>query len=208
MAKLTCEFVNKALDAQKVWDLGNKVLYDLCSDNPAHTDNDAIVAKTWLIGRAYAVTLERRRNADVRGDAFYIERVARAFRNSEIDKWFRDLKRKGACGNRQKAIETHKKLTDLLQSITDFENRSFASKYLHFHFPSQFYIFDSRADKSASKLAKLDRNRIRFANADAKYADFYARCEQLSGLIKELIGRFPAPREVDKVLLHWEQENF
>jgi hypothetical protein len=205
MPKLTREFVKKALDAQSIWDLGNEVLYKVYKDHPGHGDDNVIIAKTLLIGRVYAVSLERRRNADVKGDAFYINQVANAFRKSEIDKWFRSLK-EDAGGSQQKAIETHKKLTVLLQSITDFENRSFASKYLHFHFPARFYIFDSRAEKSASKLARLDRGRIRLSNADPKYSDFCARCDQLNRCMQELIGRVPSPREVDKVLLHWERE--
>jgi len=201
MAKLTCEFVEAALDAQSVWDLGNSVLYKLCAEYPGHADADVILAKTWLIGRAYAAALERRRNADVLGDAFYMK-VAREFRSARLDGWFRD-----PGGNQQEAIETHKKLTDLLQRITGFEKRSFASKYLHFHFPSQFYIYDSRAAKSARKLVRLDRGRSRSGEEDADYADFFSRCEQISKHIGDLIKRPTiSPRQVDKVLLYWEQE--
>jgi hypothetical protein len=202
MAKLTREFVEAALEAQSVWDLGNNVLYKLCADYPGHADADIIVAKTWLIGRAYAAALERRRNADVLGDAFYMK-VAREFRDARVDEWFHD-----PGGNRQAAIETHKRLTDLLQRITGFEKRSFASKYLHFHFPSQFYIYDSRADKSARKLVRLDRDRSRRGEVDTNYADFFSRCELLSERIRELVEQPTInPRQVDKVLLHWEQED-
>ena len=203
MSKLTREFVKEALDAQSVWDLGNEVLYQLCGDHPGHSDDDAIIAKTLLIGRVYAASLERRRKADVKGDEFYTKQVTSVFRKSEMDRWLQSLK-EDAGGSPQKAIEIHKKLTDLLRTITNFDNRSFASKYLHFHFPTRFYIFDSRADKSARKLAKLDRGRNRSGNTDPKYAEFCARCDKLSGLIQGLIGRVPSPREVDKVLLHWE----
>src|SRR5665213_1000982 len=103
MAKLTREFVEASLDVQSVWDLGNNVLYKLCAEHPGHGDADVIIAKTWLIGRAYAAALERRRNADVWGDAFYVK-VAREFLDARLDDWFHD-----PDGNRQEAIETHKK---------------------------------------------------------------------------------------------------
>lgn len=202
MAKLTRKFIEAALEAQSVWDLGNDVLYKLCADHPGHAGADIIIAKTWLIGRAYAAALERRRNADVLGDAFY-RKVARKFEDARLDGWFHDPR-----GNRQAAIEAHKRLTDLLQRITGFEKRSFASKYLHFHFPSQFYIYDSRADKSARELVRLDRGRTRDGEVDANYADFFSRCEQLSKRISDLVKRTTiSPRQVDKVLLHWAQEN-
>lgn len=48
---------------RRVWDLGNRVLYDLCQSHPEHTRDDEIVAKIWLIGRSYAASIERRKNA-------------------------------------------------------------------------------------------------------------------------------------------------
>jgi hypothetical protein len=204
MSKLTREFVEDALRAQHVWDLGNGVLYKLCADHPGHTDDDVIVAKTLLIGRVYAAALERRRDkGEVSGDAFYLK-VARDLRCSDINLWWQDLNN-GPESSR--AIQVHKQLTDLLKEITGLEKRSFASKYLHFHFPGRFFIYDSRAEKSAKKLIKLDRRRKKIANADTSYADFCARCERLGECIGGLIERVPTPRELDKVLLHWSEKN-
>jgi hypothetical protein len=60
-----------------VWDLGNRVLYELCSKHLGHGEADEIVAKIWLIGRSYAASIERRRNATQAGDRFYEETVCR-----------------------------------------------------------------------------------------------------------------------------------
>jgi hypothetical protein len=60
MSKLTKAFVEEALEAQKIWDLGNDTLYRLCAEHPGHTEDHVIIAKTWLIGRAYAAAVERR----------------------------------------------------------------------------------------------------------------------------------------------------
>ena len=209
MPELTREFVEEALLAQKVWDVGNAVLYKLCADHPSHADDDAIIAKTLIIGRVYAVALERRRRGknEVSGDAFYAK-VAREFRESEIDSWFLRMK-DGSENSRQEAILLHKKLTNLLRRITGLEKRSFASKYLHFHFPTRFFIYDSRVVKSANELIKLDRDRKKGGvppNVDEGYADFCARCEQLTRVIRTLINRVPSPRELDKVLLHWSEK--
>lgn len=209
MSKLSRKFVETAFDIQGLWDLGNSVLYKLCADHPGHTDDAVILAKTLIIGRVYAAALERRRaKREVKGDAFYGE-VAKTFRNSEIDAWLRIL-RAAPDSSELEAIKIHKKLSDLLQSITDLQKRSFASKYLHFHLPRRFFIFDARAEKSVRQLTKPHRIRRESGKreeVDKQYADFCTRCELISEEIGNLIGRIPTPREVDKVLLHWSLEN-
>jgi hypothetical protein len=203
MAELTKEFVEAALESRGVWDLANEVLYKLCADHPGHTDVSAIIAKTWLIGRTYAAAVERRRvKGKFAGDAFYEKCVAPKIRNSPIDSWLQELKTKSGKDG-QIAVAIHKKLTDLLSEITGLNKRSFASKYLHFHFPNRFFLYDSRADKSARQLVKLDRKRTTVADVDPDYSDFCARCDQLIHDIRSLIGKAPTPRELDKVLLQW-----
>ena len=211
MSNLSRKFVEAAFDAQRVWDLGNDVLYKLCVDNPWHTDNAVIIAKTLIIGRVYAAALERRRaKRELKGDEFYVE-VAKSFRNSDIDFWLRNLRCEPG-NSRLEAIKIHKKLTDLLHGITDLQKRSFASKYLHFHFPKRFFIFDTKAEKRARQLTKPHRNRIKKESGskegvDKQYSDFCARCELISEEIGNLIGEVPTPRQVDKVLLHLSLKN-
>ena len=60
MATITAQEVVAALKKNRVWDLGNKVLYDLCSSYPYHKTDEEIIAKIWLIGRSYAAAIERR----------------------------------------------------------------------------------------------------------------------------------------------------
>jgi hypothetical protein len=206
MPELTRKFVEAALKAHNVWDFGNEVLYRLCADNPGHTEDDVIIAKTNIVGRVYAAQLERRKEkGDVSVDAFYMT-VARRLKASKIDFWLDELKAKPA--EWQLAIRTHKRLTDLTLRITGMENRSFASKYLHFHLPDRFFIYDTRAKESANKLIKLDRRRNGPAKTvDKEYAEFFLRCEQLRETISGLLRRNVGPRDVDKVLLHWKQEN-
>jgi hypothetical protein len=199
--KLTSEFVESAL-LDKVWDVGNRVLYDLCAGSPEHTRDDVIIAKIWLIGRTYAAAVERRRDkGDAVGDAFYETKVAPRIRDSDIDKWFKTLDT-GANEDMALNLETHKRVMDLFTLISGLEKRSLASKYLHFHFPSRFYIYDSRAYNAISELTEpIGRKFSPLGECDDVYARFSLRCRDLNQQIDSLAGRHLSPREFDKVLL-------
>ena len=60
--KISLEDCLEKAKAPSPWNVGNKVLYDLCRERPLHTDTQAVLAKIWLIGRAYAAAIERRKN--------------------------------------------------------------------------------------------------------------------------------------------------
>ena len=137
MRKITKQEIDKAI-AKSAWDLGNKVLYKLCSERPLHKTDQEIIAKIWLIGRSYAAAIERHKSksSDSKGDKFYERKVAPKIRCSKIDKWFTRLKRDPKAEN---AIELHSKLTGLFYEISELEKRSLASKYLHFHQPDLFF---------------------------------------------------------------------
>jgi hypothetical protein len=185
-----------------IWDLGNQVLYDLCRDHPNHDAEDAIIAKIWLIGRSYSASIERRRTVDHLGDEFYQQVVAPALRNSDIDSWLENLAdttEPGVPGT----ILIHKKLTELFQSITKLEKRSLASKYLHFHRPDLFFIYDSRARRAITKVVPRLNSIPDFDvdECDFEYKDFVRRCVWLRHSIKEEHGLLLSPREIDKILL-------
>lgn len=211
MPELTSVSVQTAIEHGQIWDLGNEVLYKLCADFPDHKTDSVIIAKTWLIGRAYAAALERRRIiGDFRGDAFYESHVTLKIREFGIDAWFELLRCEGRQNGRL-AVEVHKKFTDLLFDITKLKKRSFASKYLHFHFPEKFFIYNSRADKSARELTKKlglkklgleKKSRKNDPDIDAQYANFVTRCELLRKRFFDLTGKTLTPREVDKIFLY------
>ncbi len=200
-SKLTPEFVEGAL-LEKVWDVGNQILYNMCAANREHTRDDVVIAKIWLIGRTYAAAIERRRDkGDAIGDAFYETKVGPQIRGSDIDKWFEALDI-GSNEDMTTNLETHKRVMDLFTKISGLEKRSLASKYLHFHFPSRFYIYDSRACTVISKLTKPIGKRLPLLREhDGEYARFSLRCLDLNQQIDLLAGRHLSPREFDKVLL-------
>jgi hypothetical protein len=204
-SQLTPEFVRRAL-SESAWDFGNQVLYDMCASNPGHARDDIIIAKVWLIGRTYAAAIERRRSTDdALGDALYETVVAPKMRISEIDIWFRAL---NTSSNEDMALnlETHMRVMRLFTEISGLEKRSLASKYLHFHFPSRFYIYDSRASKASSELTEpIGRNLPLLRECDDVYARFSLRCRDLNQQIDSLAGRRLSPREFDKVLLTYSR---
>ena len=189
------------------WDLGNGALYDLCKNYPEHDTDDKILAKIWLIGRSYSAAIERRRNSDQSGEMFYLKTVAPTIRNSKIDTWFSGLtdEKKPTSENCLRIIAVHKMLTDLFYEISGMQKRSLASKYLHFHFPHLFYIYDSRASsaikrisgRTSSKLSSLD-------SYDNMYARFFLRCMAVVDQISKTYQVEITPRQLDSYLLGLE----
>jgi hypothetical protein len=200
---LTREEVESAL-ANNAWDLGNQVLYDLCSNHPLHKSRQEIIAKVWLIGRSYSAALERRKNKseDSLGDLFYEDIAAPEIQKQEIDCWIEPLD-----GNTkpEEIVETHFKLTQIFYDITKLEKRSLASKYLHFHRPDLFFIYDSRAVNATRQITPSGKKQLPDLSpqkqVDDEYLKFYRRCLWLRDDIEKKFSRKLSPRDIDKILL-------
>ena len=201
MRQITKEDID-AIRTPWVWDLGNRILYDMCRAHPGHSEDDEIVAKIWLIGRSYAASIERRRNAKHIGDDFYEAVVAPTMRNQPIDLWLGSIQQTDKSGS-AKTVVIHKKLMDLFHSITDLEKRSLASKYLHFHKPDAFFIYDSRARQSITKIVpRLNEiPELETDEFDPEYRDFVRRCVWLRDNVQKTLGTGLTPRAIDKLLL-------
>lgn len=188
------------------WDLGNEVLYRLCREYPKHDDEEEILAKIWLVGRSYSAAIERRpKSSSVNGEDFYKDVVGPMMRKAKIDQWLRPLAQyeKPAFDNSSLVIGAHKKLTDLFVEITGLSKRSLASKYLHFHFPKLFYLYDSRAAKAARSILPRVRQIPPFEKSDAAYAAHYLRCMELVKGIEQDCGIYLNPRRLDDYLLRF-----
>jgi len=189
-----------------VWDLGNKVLYDLCRKHPYHNDTSEVIAKVWLIGRSYAAAIERRKNkSKFKGDDFYIDVVAPNIIKSNIDIWFNDLKKVHEINSETlpQILRTHLKITKLFTKISQLEKRSLASKYLHFHFPKLFYIYDSRTLGALSKISKIT-GRVGKSKylSDGEYRKLFEKCLSLRKYVYNNHGYKLTPRQIDKLLLY------
>ncbi|WP_141677061.1 hypothetical protein [Aliivibrio fischeri] len=188
------------------WDFGNNVLYELCNQNPKHQDIGTVTAKVWLIGRAYAAAIERRKNkGEVENDDFYIDQVAPKIIDSNIDFWLSELDCFTEINEKSlpTILDVHYKVTNLFSQISGLEKRSLASKYLHFHYPHLFYIYDSRACNALTQLSYITGRvgRSKFSCADNEYRKLFEKCMLVK---KYLISQYEEdfdPRQIDKLLL-------
>ncbi len=196
----TKNFIERAT-SDNSWTLGNDVLYELCEQYPDHGREDANIAKVWLIGRAYSAAIERR-SQNLKGKALY-KRVAKCLAKSDLDSQLKRLKRMKQR-DLSAILTAHKTLVKIFD-ITSMDKRSLASKYLHFHLPELFYIYDSRVQWAIGPLTKeltrFDGKPI----CDKQYSKFYHRCDCLKNKINERTGLSLKNRRLDQVLLAWEE---
>ena len=190
------------------WEFGNKILYDLCRDNFLHEQDDKILTKVLFIGRIYAAAVERRKNKENDlNDNFYIDTVAPTFRKSQLDKYLIELKKLSnlTVANIQVVLQTHYYLTLTLRDITKLEKRSFSSKYLHFHLPELFFIYDSRS-LSALRcfISRVPYDLIHILHAeniDKEYATFFCKCFELKRQIENHYNTTLSNRQFDNLLI-------
>ncbi len=153
MQKINCKKLQSFIGVSS-WNLSNEILYEMCRKYPHHKNDEEIIAKVLIIGRVYSAAIERRKQVNNTSGLFYLKEVAPAIRKSNIDKWLdniRDFERP-TFDNCIHIIAVHKRVTDLFEKISGLGKRSLASKYLHFHFPSLFFIYDSRSSNSLRKI--------------------------------------------------------
>lgn len=194
----------EAARAPSPWRVGNEVLYKLCRERPAHVDEADVIAKVWLIGRSYAAAIERRKTKSDENDDFYVNTVAPAIAHSPIDAWINRAKQyERPCAESWAALlQVHHDTTQLFSKISGLEKRSLASKYLHFHVPHLFYIYDTRAVEALRFFASVVRRAGRSSvQADNEYRKFAEKCLSLQRHIEEQYGISLTPRELDNLLL-------
>ena len=212
MRSITIEDI-ETIRTKSVWDLGNDILYEMCEKYPGHDEDNEIIAKIWLIGRSYAAAIERRKRLQINdvyeNDDFYEKVVVPTMQNkgsNGIDSLLASINTDSA--GTAKTIEIHKDLMDMFSSITGLDKRSLASKYLHFHKRNNFFIYDSRACQSISKLvpriSKIES--IQTSKCDIEYRDFVRRCIWLRDKVNEVHGVILTPREIDNLLLMISKE--
>lgn len=194
----------------KKWEYANSILYRMCETEKLHVNEDIIVGKIWLIGRSYAAAIERRKNATNASDGFYYDIVAPKLLEigPELDDRLDYLRKsKGRIVDEFKEIlSTHKFLMDAFYELTGLEKRSLASKYLHFHCPEKFFIYDSRARAGIGKLVKKPDTHL-LTNApdyDPEYGVFVCRMIELQEYLQcnlNLSMTDLTPRKMDSFLL-------
>jgi len=187
-----------------IWNLGNEMLYQLCRDYPDHKTPEVITAKVWLIGRSYAAAIERGRTMEEDGDSFYELKVVPKIQASSLDEQIHTVKQFSEIERESipTILRTHKYLTDLFAEISGKNKRSLASKYLHFHCPALFFLYDSRAATGARVLYPRFRPELPVKQVDQEYAKFFLRLVKMREDILRKKGRLLSTREIDNILIN------
>ena len=202
MQKLNCRELQRAIGTS-AWDLSNQILYEMCQKHHHHENDEVIIAKVLLIGRVYSAAIERRKNVENSSSMFYWREVAPSIRKSKIDVWLNTLKMfdHPTSENCARIIAVHKKVTELFKEISGLEKRSLASKYLHFHFPNLFFIYDSRSSNALKKIEYSSAWNSSLIEYDRAYAKFFFRSLMFTEKVKNECGIYLTPRQLDKYLL-------
>ncbi|WP_345980778.1 hypothetical protein [Sulfurimonas sp. HSL3-2] len=179
---------------------GNQVLYKMCEERPLHNDIDTIRSKLWIIGRAYAASIERKA-----GEEFNIEDVAEILKESKLDQEIENLNKIGRIdqNNIEVLLGTHDYLMQLFKKITGLEKRSLASKYLHFHAPKSVFIYDSIVRNELRKrLRAIGKTRFPISKKyDSEYESHVLRCIYYRDKIYEKqFEALVSPRKLDSSL--------
>ena len=96
---------------------------------------------------------------------------------------------------------------DLFAELTQREKRSLASKYLHFHLPELFIIYDSRVAEVITLFAGRTPRGLEIPqDADETYAKF---CYKALLIYNELNGKYTdtKPRVIENILLRYCDKN-
>jgi hypothetical protein len=110
------------------------------------------------------------------------------------------------------ALRLHKQFICFWHYITGKNNRSFVSKYLHFHCPDRFFIYDSRAVKEINKCVSI-KGQYKYDEQtyDVDYMKFYIRMLALQKYIKDndkySYKEKLTPRQIDNWLLWYGYED-
>lgn len=189
------------------WVFFNNILYETCSSHFEHKRIDIVMAKVCLIGRAYSASIERRHIEEghrINSDRFYERIVAPAVIASDIDQWLNGLSGFTEVSKQSLpyVLETHLRVMNLFRQISGMEKRSLVSKYLHFHLPELFYIYDSRAVKGMRRILPGFRIQNRLDGYDKEYSKFCQKSFYLQEAIKQKFGRKLTTRQLDRLLLN------
>jgi len=205
------------------WDISNQILYKMCEEYPSNKDHQAILAKTLIIGRTYAASIERRKVkntiedvqpvATIINDDFYVNHVVPIFQGLDLDQYISEIKNWGniplvSLSDEQitKVLTLHKILSGAFEKETGLQKRSFASKYLHFHLPRIYFIYDSRAYAALNLVLKevkpQGKRIVKTDQADQEYASFFMKCLRVLDYYKTVDENLPiTARQLDNLLI-------
>ncbi len=192
---------------EDLWSTGNDALYRLCAECPRHDTPRDIIAKLWLIGRAYTAAIERRptsREATKIPIDEYYRRAAAALARSGVDAHLAEVA--GGHPNSPRdlgpVLRAHAAVVSALHSLSGTHQRSFASKYLHFHAPNWFFIQDSIATRGLQRLRIQASIPPEWGDlGDEPYRIFVSKAWVLRAQLTRVSSPPLTPRQLDRFLL-------
>ena len=197
-AKLSREFITNTL-ADSVLDNRTQNLYELCFMERLHFRDEVVADKLRMILKLCA-----ERGLEVHDIS--PELAAYRLGKSSVDRWFAGL---ATAEQIDPALlfEIHKRVMDVFDDISESQARSLAAKYLHFHFPELFYLYDSQVEEAAMQLGQGECGFLAGEVHDLHYARFFACCRLLTDRLVSMAGRRLNPRELDRVLRAWVRQD-
>lgn len=201
-------------EAREKKEFGNEILYKMCKDSISHKNDNQISGKVWLIGRSYSVAIERVRDKKyLKGgnDNFYEKIVPKAFKKLDASLYLL-IAKEISFDNLPQILVVHFELLQEIKKITGMSKRSLSSKYLHFHAPNAFFIYDSRAKSALNKeIRELDLTqefkseikKLKNLECDTEYKDFCVKCLILRDWLNlnKDSGVNLSPRQIDNLLI-------
>lgn len=105
----------------------------------------------------------------------------------------------------KEVVDTHLFLTNIFSDITGLNKRSLASKYLHFHAPNMFYIYDSRAIQGARDYIMPNKELRSWLTpfGDKEYIELVIRLFTFQKYVADQFGLSVTPRVIDSFLLNY-----
>lgn len=191
--------------SSNTWNVGNDWLYKLCKRYPTHKNVGEVAAKIWLIGRAYSVAVERGVSGKGGGEK-YVEDLAVDFVKQQADQYLTSLPSKRALFSKNLDLvsKTHKAIEAIFAN-KHLSRVSLTSKYLHFHRPNLFPIYDSRAAAAITKVTpeyQFSNYALQPVEVSSRYDIFCARCAWLvDEMKKRRSNKTPTLRQLDTMLL-------
>ncbi len=176
------------------------LIYEHIKNNITHVDADIVYAKVVLVNRMYRANLKFA-GGDPEGtiaDGLVKEKVD--------DKLQKVANAKFNADSLGLIVSTHKVVTDCCEKLLHRKPTSFVSKYLHFHFPEAFPIFDKYAYNSAWNIVTSEglvekiKGKTEELKNDGDYAWFCASLVNIQTKVTEF-----NLKTVDRVLYGYEE---
>lgn len=141
------------------------------------------------------------------GDAFYFNKVRPKMMSFglNLDEKLMELRNYKSIDKGLAAVlSTHNQLVKVFCEISGQKKISLASKYLHFHNPEMFFLYDAHARAAVMQyVPKVNKALLKgITDYNGEYANFVCRVLELRKILSEITGKELSPREMDKFLLY------